>query len=96
MNLNKIFFPGEQGEVKGYGVAVGSLREPPVSVLRWQGIHKAWSVLSGEFAGKPTVLVTPFGSYVRAVEIPFEISALLKCKKETGIEAQCNNERQFF
>lgn len=81
--------------MKGYGVAGGFLRETPVSVLRWQGTHKAWSVLSGGFAGKPTVLVTHFGSYIRAAGIQFEFPALLICKKETGIEAQCNSQRQF-
>jgi hypothetical protein len=95
MNINKISCPGGrgggQGEVKGYGVACGFLRETPVSVLRWQGTHKAWSVLRGEFAGTPTVLVTHFGSYIRAVEIPLEIPALLNCRQETGIEARCNN-----
>lgn len=77
--------------MKGCGVVRGFLRETPVSVLRWQGTHKAWSVLSGEFAGTPTVLVTHFGSYIRAAEIRFEIAAPLNCKKETGIEAQCNS-----
>jgi hypothetical protein len=76
--------------VKGYGVAGGFLRETPVSVLRWQGTHKARSVLSGQFAGTPAVLVTHFGSYIRAAGIQFEIPALLNCKKETEIEAQCN------
>jgi hypothetical protein len=82
-------------EVKGYGVAGGLLRETPVSVLRWQGNHKAWSVLRGQFGGTPTVLVTHFGSYIKAVEILSEIPALLYCKKETGIEPQYNNRRQF-
>jgi len=91
MNINKISCPGEQGEVKGCGVAGGFLRETPVLVLRWQGTHKAWSVLSGGFAGTPTVLVTHFGSYIRAVEIPFGIPALLNCKKETGKKAQCKS-----
>jgi hypothetical protein len=91
MNINTISCPGGQGEVKGYGVVGGFLRETPVSVLRWQGTHKAWSVLRGEFAGKPTVLVTHFGSYIRAAEIQFEIPTLLNCKKETGIEAKYNN-----
>ena len=77
--------------MKGYGVAGGFLRETPVSVLRWQGTHKAWSILSGGFAGTPTVLVTHFGSYTRAVEIPFEIPALLNCTKETGKETQCSS-----
>lgn len=85
------------GGVKGCGVAGGFLRETPVSVLRWQGTHKAWNVLRGQFAGTPTVLVTHFGSYIRAVEIPFETPApaLLYCKKENGTEAQCSNWRQF-
>lgn len=74
--------------MKGYGVAGGFLRETPVSVLGWQGTHKAWSVLSGEFAGRPVVLVTHFGSYIGAAEIPFEMPALLNCKKETTIEMQ--------
>lgn len=49
--------------MKGYGVAGGFLRETPVSVFGWQGNHKAWSVLSGEFAGTPAVLVTLWHLY---------------------------------
>ena len=47
-------------------------------------------------SGSPAVLVKHIGSYIRAVEIPFEIPALLNYKKEIGIEAQCNNWRLTF